>query len=88
MTQRRWNLLTAVSLAAILAGFLLVRSGLSWGKAWAVLPLWPVSWAAADTAAGSGASRHWIRSTAPTAAPWPPPRTFPTSKGKSLNSFA
>ena len=32
MTQRRWNLLTAVSLAAILAGFLLVRSGLSWAR--------------------------------------------------------
>lgn len=37
MTQRRWNLLTAVSLAAILAGFLLVRSGLFWGKAVIVL---------------------------------------------------
>lgn len=37
MTQRRWNLLTAVSLAATLAGFLLVRSGLSWGKAVIVL---------------------------------------------------
>ena len=37
MTQCRWNLLTAVSLAAILAGFLLVRSGLSWGKAAIVL---------------------------------------------------
>nr|WP_325303619.1 hypothetical protein [uncultured Dysosmobacter sp.] len=37
MTQRRWNLLTTVSLAATLAGFLLVRSGLSWGKAVIVL---------------------------------------------------
>lgn len=37
MTQRRWNLLTTVSLAATLAGFLLVRSGLSWGRAVTVL---------------------------------------------------
>lgn len=37
MTQRFWNRLTAVSLAAILAGFLLVRSGLSWGKTMIVL---------------------------------------------------
>ena len=37
MTQRRWNLLTAVSLAAILAGFLLIRSAPSWGKAVIVL---------------------------------------------------
>ena len=37
MPQRRWNLLTAVSLAAIPAGVLLVRSGLSWGRAVIVL---------------------------------------------------
>ena len=78
MTLRRWNLLTAVSLAAIVAEFLLVRSGFFRGRAVIVL--------GCAALVGSLPSSSRRSASPPAAAPWPPPWTRQANKGKSLVS--